>query len=138
MNTSIKLTLSFDGVFWVGIFERTYEGKYEASRFVFGSEPKDYEVYNFVLRNFYNVKFTASLPHEEIEGKKINPKRMQREIKKEIENREVGTKAQLAIKLQYEENKTQSKKARKERKEEEKERKFLLNIEKRKLKHKGR
>lgn len=137
METSIKLTLFFDGVFWVGVFERTYEGKYEASRFVFGSEPKDYEVYNFILKDFYNIKFTMSIADEEIKEKKINPKRMQRKIRKEIENREIGTKAQLAIKLQYEENKTKIKKARQERKEEEKERRFLLKMEKRKLKHKG-
>ncbi|WP_027623390.1 YjdF family protein [Clostridium lundense] len=137
MRTSIKLTLFFDGVFWVGVFERTYKGKYEASRFVFGSEPKDYEVYNFILKNFYNIKFTISIPDEEIKEKKINPKRMQREIRKQIENREIGTKAQIAIKLQHEENKTKIKKAKREKKEEEKERRFLLKMEKRKLKHKG-
>ena len=45
-----RLNVLFDDPFWVGIFEREYEGRYEAARVVFGAEPKDYEVYEFFYK----------------------------------------------------------------------------------------
>ena len=73
----------------------------------------------------------------EVESKKINPKRYLREIKKEIESKGVGTKAQLAMKLQQELNKTERKIISKAEKEEEKQRKFEIRQEKKSEKHKG-
>jgi hypothetical protein len=77
MKVSIKLNVFFEGVFWVGVFEKTYEEKYEVSRVVFGAEPKDFEVYDFILREFYNLRFSdpISLESAETNKKKINPKR---------------------------------------------------------------
>jgi len=139
MKTNIKLTVFFEGVFWVGVFERVYEEKYEVSRVVFGSEPKDYEVYEFILKSFYNLRFSNSLSlHEdETKDKKINPKRLQKKIKKETESKGIGTKAQLAMKLHQEENKVEKRKLTKEEKEAEKERKFELRQQKKLKKHKG-
>lgn len=62
---------------------------------------------------------------------------MQRKVKKEQEKEIIGTKAQNALKLQYEERKQDRKNLAKNRKEEEKERLFNLKQEKRKAKHKG-
>lgn len=136
MKTSIKLTVFFEEAFWVGIFERVHEEKYEISKVVFGSEPKDYEVYEFILKNFYKLRFSNPI-FNEVKGKKINPKRLQREIKKETESKGIGTKAQLAMKLQYETSKTERKKVSKEQKEEEKNRQFELRQQKKLMKHKG-
>ncbi len=141
MNTSIKLTVFFQGPFWVGVFEKTYGENYEISKVTFGSsEPKDYEIYDFVLKNFYTLKSSNSLfSHEtnEIKVKKINPKKLQKEIKKETENRGIGTKAQLAMKLQYETVKLEKKKLSREEKDLEKERKFDLRQQKKLTKHRG-
>lgn len=140
MNTSIKLTVFFEEAFWVGVFEKTHEENYEVSKVIFGSEPKDYEVYDFILKNFYSLKFSKSLIIDEIgevKEKKINPKRLQREIRKETKNRGIGTKAQLAMKLQYEVNKEERRITSRERKDEKKERLFKLSQEKKKEKHKG-
>lgn len=140
MKTSIKLTVFFEGVFWVGVFEKADEEKYEVSKVVFGSEPKDYEVYEFILKNFYNLRFSNPLSInevEEVKERKINPKRLQREIKKETETKGIGTKAQLTMKLQYETSKMERKKVSKEDKEEEKNRKFELRQQKKLLKHRG-
>ena len=141
MNTSIKLTVFFQGPFWVGAFEKTYGENYQISKVIFGSsEPKDYEIYEFLLKNFYTLRFSASLSSEEIgevKEKKINPKRLQKEIKKEIENRGIGTKAQLAMKEQYETVKLERKKLSREEKDLEKERKFDLKQQKKFMKHKG-
>lgn len=140
MKTNIKLTVFFEGVFWIGVFEKTDEEKYEVSKVVFGSEPKDYEVYEFILKSFYNLRFINSLSInevEEVKERKTNPKRLQREIKKETENKGIGTKAQLAMKLQYETSKTERKKVSREEKEEEKNRKFELRQQKKLMKHRG-
>ncbi|AGK96978.1 YjdF family protein [Clostridium pasteurianum] len=81
MKISIKFTVFFEGVFWVGVFERVSGEKYEVSKVIFGTEPKNYEVYDFVLKNFYSLKFSNSLSIAESKNKKINPKKLQREIK---------------------------------------------------------
>ena len=137
MEISIKLNVFFEGAFWVGVFEKDYDGKYEVSKIVFGPEPKDYEVYEFILKNFYKLRFSNPLFIGEVEKKKINPKIYQREIKKEMENKGIGTKAQLAMKLQQELNKTERKADSRVEKEEENKRKFELRQQKRNEKHKG-
>ena len=43
--------LLFEAPFWIGLYERTDGGKYEVCKITFGSEPKDYEVYEFLLKN---------------------------------------------------------------------------------------
>ena len=137
MEISIKLNVFFEGSFWVGIFEKAYDGKYEVSKVVFGSEPKDYEVFDFILKNFYNLRFSNPVWIEVVEKRRVNPKRYQREIKKEMENKGIGTKSQLAMQLQQEVNKTERKIASREEKEEEKQRKFELRQQKKNDKHRG-
>lgn len=39
------LTVHFEEPFWVGVFERRSKGKLAVCKVTFGSEPKDYEVY---------------------------------------------------------------------------------------------
>ena len=63
MNNSIKLTVFFEEPFWVGIFERSCEEKYDVLKIVFGPEPKDYQVYEFILKNFHKLRFSNSIPN---------------------------------------------------------------------------
>lgn len=42
-----KLTVFFEEPFWIGVFERIYDGKLSACKVTFGAEPKDYEVLEF-------------------------------------------------------------------------------------------
>ncbi len=137
MEVSIKLNVVFQETFWIGLFEKVYDGKYQVSKVVFGAEPKDYEVYDFVLKNFYNLRFSNHLCIENGKKSRINPKRYQRKIKKELENRGISTKAQLAMQLQYEENKVERKVVSREEKEEEKQKKFNLRQQKKNDKHRG-
>ncbi|MBZ9609662.1 YjdF family protein [Clostridium estertheticum] len=137
MEISINLNVFFEGVFWVGVFEKAYDGKYEVSKIVFGAEPKDYEVFDFILTTFYNLKFSNPLRTESVEKRKINPKRYQREIKKAMENKGTGTKAQLAMQLQHELIKTERKIVSKEEKEEERQLKYKLRQQNKKDKHRG-
>lgn len=137
MEVSIKLTVFFEGAFCVGVFEKVSGEKYEVSKVVFGSEPKDYEVFDFVLKNFNDLKFSNSLLIDEFKVKKVKPKRLQRIIQKETEKSGVGTRAQLAMKLQHETNKLERRINSREKNEQEKERKFELRQQNKKEKHKG-
>ena len=47
-----SLTILFEAPFWIGVYERFDEGYYEVCKITFGSEPKDYEVYDFLLKNY--------------------------------------------------------------------------------------
>lgn len=133
-----KLTVFFENPFWVGIFEVESSRHYEVCKIVFGAEPKDYEVYEFLLKNHHRLKFSRKRLSEKSIEKHLNPKRMQKEIKKQLENKGAGTKSQQALKEAYEQSKTENKTLAKERREEEKERRFEIHQKKKKEKHRGR
>ena len=99
-------------------------------KITFGAEPKDYEVYDFLLQNWRTLKFSSPLKADRIEERKINPKRMQREINNQLQDRGIGTKAQQALKLQHEQNKLERKTKSREQREAEKERQYALRQEK--------
>ena len=97
------------------------------------AEPKDYEVYDFVLKNYYRLRFSPAVATGVKETGR-NPKRVQREV----QNTGIGTKSQQALKLQQEQLKTERKIVSREQKEAEKQRQFELKQQKRKEKHRGR
>ncbi|WP_207204743.1 YjdF family protein [Miniphocaeibacter massiliensis] len=132
-----KLTVYFENPFWVGVFERREEGKLSVAKVTFGSEPKDYEVYEFILKYYDNLQFSSSI-EDVVTEKKKNPKRMQRYVKKQLKDTGVGTKSQQALQLQHEQNKKIRKKKSKEEKLAESKRIFELKQQKKKEKHKGR
>lgn len=132
-----KLTVFFEDPFWVGVFEMAEEGKLEICRVVFGEEPKDYEVYDFVLKNYYRLKFSKPVSIEETYQHKVNPKRMQREIKKSLLEKGVATKSQEAIKLDYESNKIERKASAKKKRDDYEKMLYLKRQEKKKQKKKG-
>lgn len=132
-----KLTVYFEEPFWVGIFEKVESGKLMTSRVVFGPEPKDYDVYEYVLQNYSKLKFSKPINMDKTKNKKINPKRLQRQIKKITKAKGVSTKAQESIRLQREANKLEKKKKSKKQREEEKRLKFLKKQQKKKEKKKG-
>lgn len=132
-----KLTVLFDDPFWIGLYERENNGGYEVSKFTFGAEPKDYEVYGILLKNWNRLKFSPSIEAEITADTHINPKRRQRLINKQIKVTGIGTKAQQALQLQHEQGKLERKSKSREQREAEKERQFKLRQDKRKLKHRG-
>lgn len=128
----------FEAPFWIGLCERFDADKYEVCKITFGAEPKDYEVYDFLLHNWNQLQFSPPITTDKTREKRVNPKRMQREINSQLQERSLGTKAQQALKLLQEQNKTQRKIQRKEQKAVELERKFILRQKKKKAKHRGR
>lgn len=137
-KVSAKLQVFFEEPFWIGICERLIDDKLSVCKITFGAEPKDYEVHKFILRNWYKLRFSQAVDCDEKQAVKINPKRVQRNIRKQVQNVEIGTKSQKILKLEHEQNKFQRKVHTKQEKELEKERQFELKQQKRKEKHKGR
>lgn len=133
-----KLTVFFENPFWVGVYERVADGKLEVCKITFGAEPKDYEVYDFLLRNWRNLQFSPPIKAVTAQDIKINPKRMQRSIRKQLEAKGIGTKSQQALKLQQEENKTVRREKYRRQKEDEKQRQFELRQKKKREKHRGK
>lgn len=137
MNEStVTLTVYFDEPFWVGVFERIGDGKLSVCRVTFGAEPKDYEVWEFVLRNYYRLKFSPAVKAEQKQTAD-NPKRRQRNAKKQVQAVGIGTKSQQALAAQREALKTERKKVSREQKEAVQQRRFDLKQQKRKEKHRG-
>ncbi|QAA35052.1 YjdF family protein [Clostridium manihotivorum] len=139
MESIIKLTVLFNEPFWVGIFEYAEGLELKVCKVTFGSEPRDQEVHEFILKNFYKLRFSNPVKLEEkaIVLKKQNPKRLQRSVRKETGVKEIGTKAQLAMKLQHEELKLERKIKTKEQRLQEEERKFNIRQKKKLEKHRG-
>ena len=133
---NIKLTVFWEGSFWVGIFERISGGKLSVCKVTFGAEPKDYEVWDFILKHYYELKFSPAI-EAEVKQTADNPKRRQRNAKKQLQVLGIGTKSQQALQMQREERKTQKKQINREQKDAEKQRQFDLKQQKRKAKHKG-
>ena len=135
-KTSGGLTVYFEDPFWVGVFERIENGKLSAAKVTFGTEPKDYEVLELINRDYYRVQFSPAVETVVKETKK-NPKRAQRDAKKQVLETGIGTKSQQALKLQQEQNKQERKVRSRELKEAEIKRLFELKQIRKKEKHKG-
>lgn len=132
-----RLTVLFEDPFWIGLYEREYNGRYEVCKITFVAEPKDYEVYDFLLKNWDKLRFSPSIEVKVSADRHINPKRMQRLIRKQTADTGIGTKAQQALKLQQEQGKLERKSRSREQREEEKQLQFELHQKKRREKHKG-
>ena len=136
-KVSGKLTVFFEEPFWVGVFERISDGKLSVCKVTFGAEPKDYEIYDFVLKNYYRLRFSPAVATDVKESDR-NPKRIQREVRKQVQNTGIGTKSQQALKLQQDQLKTERRIVSREQREAEKQRQFELKQQKKKEKHRGR
>ena len=115
------------------MFEELDGDKLSVCRTVFGAEPTDAQVWEFILSNYRRLQFSAPVKAEQ-KQKADNPKRRQRNARKQMETSGIGTKSQQALQKQYEENKTERKQLSREQREAEKQRQFELKQQKRKVK----
>lgn len=132
-----KLTVFFEDPFWIGVFEHVDDDKLSVCKVTFGAEPKDYEVWEYVLKNYARLKFSPAVDVV-VKKEAVNPKRLQRKARKETLQLGIGTKSMQALQLQREENKLVRKTLSKEQREAEKQRQFEQKQQKRKEKHRGR
>ena len=135
-RVSGKLTIYFEDPFWVGVFERIENRKLSVAKVTFGVEPKDYDVLEFINRNYYHLKFSPAVDTV-VKDTRKNPKRAQRDAKKQTLETGVGTKSQQALKLQQEQNKQERKVRSREQRDAENQRLFELRQLKKREKHKG-
>ena len=131
------LTVLFEDPFWIGVYEREWDGRYEVCKITFGAEPKDYEVYDFLLKNWKHLPFSPPVKAAPMAEHSVNPKRLQREIRRATRPAGVGTKARQALKLQQEQRKAERTERGREHRDAEKDRQYALRQEKRRQKHRG-
>ena len=82
---TIKATIFFEKRFWVGTFEHTDREGYAVARHIFGAEPSDSEIHEFVLNHYHELKFGELKGNISIQIQRMNPKRVQREVRREME-----------------------------------------------------
>ena len=136
-TATCRITVYFDDPFWAMLYEREGEGWYEASRTVFGAEPKDCEVYAFLLQNWRWLRFSPPVQAGERTHRPDNPKRRQRAARRAVEQAGMGTKAQQALAAQREQGKQACRVRTREGKEREAEERYEKHRQKRREKHKG-
>ena len=130
------MTVCFDDPFRAGPFERMDDGKLSARKVTFGAEPKDYEVWAFVLEHYHQLTFSPAIEANTRQAAD-NPKRRQRNAGKQMARTGVGTKSQQALQMQLEQNKQERRAKSREEKLAEAERLFALKQQKKREKHKG-
>ncbi|GAB3958263.1 YjdF family protein [Actinoallomurus acanthiterrae] len=122
--SAVTLTVCFEDPFWVGILEIAEDGEVRATRVVFGGEPTDAELHEFLLRHGTALldKAAANPPvpaDARPSQRRVNPKRAAKLAAREaarIAQGRRGTASQEAVRLEFEERKTQAAADAKERK----------------------
>ena len=91
-----------------------------AAKITFGAQPSDPQVYDYLLENYRNLKFSPPVSAKRQPHTK-NPKRIQREIHRTVAANGTGTKSQQALSKMREENHLAAVKRKRERRRLEKE-----------------
>lgn len=130
------VTVTFVEPFWVGIIEQTDGERYRVAKIVFGAEPKDYEVYDFLLKADKRLVFSPAVESkpEKVAG---NPKRRQRQIAQVMQKKEISSKAQKALSEAREVLARKKKDERKTRKVELQKKRYEFKRKQKKEKKKG-
>ncbi|MGE7885265.1 YjdF family protein [Bacillus sp. NPDC094077] len=137
----MKLTIYFDGQFWIGIVEMYENKKLKVCKHTFGSEPKDSEILDFIFHDMVPLLHGTSGVKNSIDKRKnktINPKRLIRLAAKEMKNQGVSNKSYEVLRIELEQKKKIKQCITHKKKEELQEKKRQMKIQKRKAKHRGR
>lgn len=137
---TIKATIFFEKRYWVGTFERTDKEGYAVARHIFGGEPSDPEIHEFVLNHYHELKF-GELKEVTIQIRRMNPKRVQREVRREMERMKETTRpstlAQDYMREEIEKKKKDQKSISSAEKQAYKDEQFEIRQQKKKEKHRG-
>lgn len=132
-----SLTVYFEPPFWVGLYRREDGDGCRVCKTIFGREPRDQEVWEWLLASHRKLRFS---PPVSADGRPrpSNPKRLSREARKVVQAAPTGTKAQQALQLQREQGREARRVLSREARDAERDRRFQLHREKQKRKHRGR
>lgn len=136
----MKLTIFYDGQYWVGVVEAVNDSGLKACKQIFGAEPQDGEIMEFVRHRMLPLLESGTQTADVGRGpeRRPNPKRLARQVARELRKQGVSTYAQQAMKLEWESRKKERSLASGKQKEELREIKRLRKVEKAKQKHRGR
>ena len=155
-SISAQFTLYFDGRFWVGVLEcreRHHGGDVNgqaitvrAARHVFGAEPSDVELYDFLLthggalidRAAASPPVPASRPVGSSSTPRANPKRAARQAAKEAARARPSTAAQAALAAAREETATRASHDRSRRRRQQADEDWARRRQRAKRRHRGR
>lgn len=135
----LRTLIVFEESFWVGYFEAAAESgeEYRVARHIFGPEPSEAEIREFVLRNgVLSLRWTTATEAELPKAAK-SPKRLIREAARAVRNPAGATKAREAVKNERALRKTERRIRKKQRRDDECERQYALRQRKRKQKRRG-
>jgi hypothetical protein len=131
-------TVCFEDPFWVGVLESEEDGRLTVARHVFGAEPSNAELRDFMLYRFAFMRRSTQVFAGAARGHSAhyNPKRAQREAMRDA-GRPSSTKAQAALSAAQSELKAEREAFSREERRAEAERRFELRSEKRKSRRAG-
>ena len=155
-SISAQFTLFFDGRFWVGVLElherrrgaeaNDQGGAVRAARYVFGAEPSDAELYDFLLTHGGAlIDRAAACPPvpaprsvDSSSTPRPNPKRAARQAAKEAARARPSTAAQAALATAREEASARGARNRSRRRRQEADEAWARRRERAKRRHRGR
>ena len=155
-TVSARFTIFFDGQFWVGVLEHHERHRggdvvgqvitVRAARHVFGGEPSDVELYDFLLargdelidRAAASPPVPASRSAGSSSAPRPNPKRAARQAAKEAARARPSTAAQAALAAAREETAARTARNRSRRRRQEADEAWVRRRERAKRRHRGR
>ena len=137
-KTQVTLSIFHDGQFFTALFERRDAHGFSVARRIFGAKPSDNEILDLIVSKYSSLRFSRPAADVKETALASNPKRRQREAAKAACAVCFSTKAQLAVKAQFEESKAVAKAERSHQQKRLADEKYALKQLKRKQKHRGR
>lgn len=111
----MELSIFYNGQFFVALVEYKMGNKSKFIQYTFGNEPDDIEVLDFIHHQLMKmIDDVQTIVYTKNISRKVNPKRLQRQIAKEQKKPKYSTQAQIAIKKELELKKKQKRKNYKE------------------------
>jgi hypothetical protein len=131
----------FEGPFWVGVLESEDGGELRVARHVFGAEPSEPELLDFMLHRFaalprFHVPASSGAREVEAASRPLSPKRALREARRDTA-RPASTKAQAALAEAREASKAGAKASCREARSEAEELRFAERERRRKERRRG-
>lgn len=138
-KTQVTLSVFHDGQFFTALFERRDARGFSVARRLFRTKPSDNEILDLIVNKYSSLRFSLpSADGRETGTLAANPKRRQREAAKAACAVCFSTKAQAALKAQFEESKAVAKAERSHQQKRLADEKYALKQLKRKQKHRGK
>lgn len=134
----MELSIFYNGQFFVALVEYKMVNNSKFIQYTFGNEPDDLEVLDFIHHQLMkSIDDVQTIVCTKNISRKVNPKRLLRQIAKEQKKPKYSTQAQIAIKKELELKKKQKRKRYKEKRDAFQKRKREIKKVKAKEKHKG-